>query len=54
MYSHTDAIRLRQIREVLDYAKRMCAQAFELEKRRAAKVEGRMNRPRRTKAAWIP
>ena len=36
-----DAIRLRQIREALDYDKRMYAQAFELEKRRVAKMDER-------------
>ena len=33
-----DAIRLRQIREALGYDKRMYAQAFELEKRRVARM----------------
>ena len=33
-----DAIRLRQIREALDYDKRMYAQAFELEKRRVSRM----------------
>ena len=36
-----DAIRLRQIREALDYDKRMYAAASELEKRRLAKMDER-------------
>ena len=35
---YIDPIRLRQIREVLDYDKRMYADAFELEKRRVARM----------------
>ena len=34
-----DAIRLRQIREALDTDKRMYAAAFELEKRRVARMD---------------
>ena len=38
-----DSIRLRQIREALDSDKRMYAAAFELEKRRVARMDEKLS-----------